>query len=391
MPSALPPRRPSALAPERSPQRDRALDVARGVAITVMIIGHVGPSSWIITLAHLPVWFTIDAPFVLLSGAVLGMRARHRLSSNQRDVEYRSLRSRAWELLGIHYVSVLAVGLLAAVGVTLTLPTLAQLGGPLKAAWFVATLQFQPVDYLNILPLYVIFLLAAPAVLEAARRGWAGPVLLVSGLLWAVAQAHPTLVPLPNPRFGVVAFSLAAWQWLFVLGLLFGYFRTSVFEPFWRRRRSWLLPATAGLVLVLFLAAQTQRSRLAGLGLKLPASWEWLVSKQTWGPLRAVYTLGILVLGVIAIGALQRRWSSSGARRPDGALQRVGARGLLAAELLGRQSLRCFILHLPLALAATAVALHRGPWWVLEGAVVLSVVLVYQLARSDVVARFVPN
>ena len=68
--------------------------------------------------------------------------------------------------------------------------------------------------YLDILPLYVVLMLAATPILAAIRASRQGSVLLLSALLWAWAQFRSPTLPEFNPL---------GYQILFVVGLCFGY------------------------------------------------------------------------------------------------------------------------------------------------------------------------
>jgi hypothetical protein len=84
---------------------------------------------------------------------------------------------------------------------------------------------------LDILPMYVIFLLASPFAFSiAARRGWK-PVVACSTLIWLLAQvhlrvwvhhlvAHITHLSIPLQESG--AFDLFAWQWIWIVGIWVG-------------------------------------------------------------------------------------------------------------------------------------------------------------------------
>ena len=84
---------------------------------------------------------------------------------------------------------------------------------------------------LDILPLYVIFLLASPFAFSiTARRGWRG-VVACSTLIWLLAQfhlrvwvhqvvVHVTHLLIPLQESG--AFDLFAWQWIWIIGMWVG-------------------------------------------------------------------------------------------------------------------------------------------------------------------------
>jgi hypothetical protein len=84
---------------------------------------------------------------------------------------------------------------------------------------------------LDILPIYVIFLLASPFAFSiAAKRSWR-PVIAGSTIIWLLAQFHlriyvhdvvvrVTHLPIPLQQWG--AFNLFAWQWIWIMGMWMG-------------------------------------------------------------------------------------------------------------------------------------------------------------------------
>src|SRR6266576_1319043 len=101
---------------------------------------------------------------------------------------------------------------------------------PLEAVSSGLVLLYDPA-LLDILPLYVLFMLATPAVLTLSlRRGWV-PILSFSFGLWLLAQfgvgqaiyqtiASVARFDMPYAQTG--AFSLLAWQLLWIIGLWMG-------------------------------------------------------------------------------------------------------------------------------------------------------------------------
>jgi hypothetical protein len=84
---------------------------------------------------------------------------------------------------------------------------------------------------LDILPIYVIFLLASPFAFSiAVKRSWR-PVIVGSTILWLLAQfglrayvqhavVSVTHLPIPLQQWG--AFNLFAWQWVWIMGMWMG-------------------------------------------------------------------------------------------------------------------------------------------------------------------------
>jgi hypothetical protein len=84
---------------------------------------------------------------------------------------------------------------------------------------------------LDILPIYVIFLLASPFAFSiAVKRSWR-PVIVGSTIIWLLAQfglravvqhfvVSVTHLPIPLQQWG--AFNLFAWQWVWIMGMWMG-------------------------------------------------------------------------------------------------------------------------------------------------------------------------
>jgi hypothetical protein len=355
-------------------RRDRAVDALRGIAVCAMVGAHVSGRGMFTTLVHLAVYVSAADWFVLLSGATVGMRAEKRFARGAGAGAHRALLRRAGMIYLAHCALTLGVLIVHRLTGRLDAPGINDLGGTLRTVWMVASLQVQPHDLMNILPLYVLFLLASPLCLEALRRGLTSFVLLASAALWLLAQRWPSLIPLPSPILGPISFSVAAWQFAFVVGLVLGYHRHAIAAVVGRRRVAWPL---AALTLAMLVTAQLQRRTLSGLHLGFPVhSLDHVLSKETWGAGRALYAT--LLLGA-AYWTL-RRWNDRSGSSAL-ALARVIDGTLAALQSIGRKSLRCFVLHLPLALAAAAVGAAAWPRWAQELSAATVILIVYAGAQ----------
>jgi len=236
-PAEAPPNRaiaaPTILRPRSS--RLPELDALRGL----MLIG--------MTLTHLPTqaspysnqllgFVSWAEGFVLLSALLSGRVYGSMLLQRSWHEVFERLRLRCAKLYGYH-LGLLAVAftVVAAIAVHTQKPALLGLLDFYLAHHAVAAASSLLLLYcpplLDILPMYIVFLLLTPILLAAGQRwGWKF-VLAPSGLLWLAAQfglrawVHGLLVrhaAFPIPLQDLGAFNLLAWQFLWVLGLWMG-------------------------------------------------------------------------------------------------------------------------------------------------------------------------
>ena len=198
------------------------------------------------TLAHLPTHLSdlVNEPFGFVSSAegfvflsallVAGLYIRQAAGAGA------AVRTKLWKralrIYGYHLVLLsLAFTMAAGFGVIahrLALTNLLNfyLAHPLPAIVGSLLLIYCP-PLLDILPMYVIFLLITPFLLAtAAHRGWKG-MLLASGSVWLLAQfglrvwVHDLVVRITTlqiPLQDTGAFNLFAWQMVWVSGLCIG-------------------------------------------------------------------------------------------------------------------------------------------------------------------------
>lgn len=348
-------------------QRNPSIDVLRGAANVLMFANHVGAASHVTTLLNLVGWLDPAGAFVLLAGFVLGMGMRG-------DRPLLGPLTRVRKMWIIHVACTAAVIALHELTGRLASPSVEALGGPLAAAWKLLALRAQPTDYMNILPMFIVFFAFAPLLVLALRRGLTWLVLSASLGLWGVTQHDPGWLRFTDPACGPESFVLPAWQLTFVIGLTAGFHKQRWAALYARA------PRTLWLVLIAIVApmmawALLQKPALARFGLVLPPELAWLASKDQWGPLRAVYTCAFLCLAYLLLARL----FDAGKTRGFGWL-----------ALMGRKSLYCFLVHLPMALLAAALLLPRQPLWQQDLAMLATVGAVYLMARYDVLGRYIP-
>jgi hypothetical protein len=246
------------------------IDGLRGYFLVFMLINHLAFDGgyWLVEINHRQLAFVEDAQgFVFLSGLLVGMVYASRMERKG----FGAAAGAVWRRAGDLYRQTL---FLLAFAMTMALVVPAA-----KLAWVewmadldwrepfravsAALLLFQP-TYMDILPQYIVYMLAAPFLIRACLRGRGAEVLIGSSLLWLAAQfavQRPVTAPLNTWLAGDtghglrVNFNYMAWQIVFVFGLVFGVL-TSMNRINWSRvfrPDSTLLPITALSVCLFFL------------------------------------------------------------------------------------------------------------------------------------------
>lgn len=217
---------PSGSFPDKA-ARDHRIDVIRGLVLIMIFINHV-PGTFYENLTSRNFGFSDAAEaFVMLAGVSAALAYSRHFGQPPMMQGVLRIWGRAWTLYLVHImISVAVLGVVAAmarwggsarmimmdnfdaifrdpVGVFIGLPTMLH--------------QF---GYVNILPLYVVLLLAAPAALWLSLRR---PMILlgVSVALWIFAGTT-RINFMTYPGLNGWFLNPLAWQMLFVIGLLVG-------------------------------------------------------------------------------------------------------------------------------------------------------------------------
>ena len=212
------------------PQRGRrylAVDFWRGIALLTIFVDHV-PGNVFERLTQRNFGFS-DATeiFVLLAGTAAAFAYMPRFANGEALGGAFRILQRAFQIYMAHIVLVVCCAAILTSAVTMTgdvrfleaihLDVLVD--NTVPALVGLTTLTMQP-DYLNILPLYIVVLAMAPALiwltLNHPLRG-----LLASGGLYVATQflwLNLPTYPLPGTWF----FNPFAWQLLFTIGLVIG-------------------------------------------------------------------------------------------------------------------------------------------------------------------------
>jgi hypothetical protein len=288
--------RPTPGAPGAVPsRRDTRLDSLRGLLLVTMAINHIPSDLHPLTDGALGFVSSAEG-FVFLSGLVLGLvYARKRRETGPVVVRTATWR-RVRQLYGAHLftygaVLALALGLFGLTGQTPGVLPEMFFTHPAEALVSGALLLYRP-GLLDILPMYCVFAALLPGLLAAdaaGRRAW---WLAGSFGLWAGAQVFAPAGPWLAGPVNSGAFSLTAWQLLFVLGVFIGADRAP--------------PPRTAFVIVAAAAALWLTLVRHGLA---PAPWsdgqlDFLTNKVKLGPLRTIQFATIAV----TVAALARRW-----------------------------------------------------------------------------------
>lgn len=310
------------------------LDAMRGLMLVWIALTHLptAASSWV----NQPFGFIGAAEgFIFLSALFTG---RIYLRIAERD-GYRAMARKLWgRILRLYGYHALLLGFAFLVAVPIASrgnrPGLHNLldfyfmVGPRQAVTEAALLIYRP-PLLDILPMYIIFLMLTALVIPLARKiGWA-PILWTSFAFWGIAQfgfraAEHTFmmryIPTHIPLNEMGSFDLWAWQFLWFVGVWLGVRWAQDDLPIeaWARRVAIPAVLIAGFCFIM-------RRKLAH-GFALGAS-EFLFDKWHLGPVRVLDFAAVAALLIVS-----QRFTKWAALRP--------------LVLLGQSSLQVFCVHL---------------------------------------------
>jgi hypothetical protein len=296
--------------------------------------------------------------FVFLSGVLVGLLY---FTSQVAGADPRSARKLIDRSREIYVTSMITVAFLLALAIAV--PLLGgywiRLLGPLldlspAALAATAALLYQP-GYLDVLPQYVFYMLAAPLFFLGVRKYGLMMPMIISLILWAAVQggAHTGLSSRiddqlyelhPDLRIKT-GFNIFAWQLLFFFGVACGVvYRqdNSFLRRIFDERRLWApLIALAGVIGALLLQRHMSGSYAPG---EVPSLLLWLTKKSALAPVPAADFLAKAYLLTWLLVAGPR----SSVRLLRGLSRVVSALGNLAyLRLLGRHSLQVYAWHVP--------------------------------------------
>jgi len=275
-------------------QRRPELDALRGLFLVWMTLTHL--PTRLSELVNQPFGFVSSAEgFVFLSAMLVATLYIHQAAEDSEGVRTR-LWKRALLIYGYHLIMLSVVFTVVAAYAAHTHRAAIYnllnfyLAHPLTAIIGSVLLIYCP-PLLDILPMYVTFLLLTPYILNVAvRRGWSR-ILIVSGILWLLAQfglrtwmhslvVHSLHLQIPLQETG--AFNLFAWQAVWVVALWLGA-RSAQGENPLRKLPGYVYPLS-GAICLFFLGV-----RHGWLGAHLtPETLGLALDKWQIGPLRVL-------------------------------------------------------------------------------------------------------
>jgi len=208
-------------------QRIDGIDFWRGFALLSIFINH-APDNILGYATHRNFGFSDAAElFVFLSGVSVALAYGLRFLDGQMLESIRALARRVFTLYWVQIlISLLAIGFLIVLSTVLDDDDMIDdadrdtvVDTPLRGIAAILGLTHQ-LAFFNILPLYIVLLLATPALLALARRD-RRLMLLASAAVYVAARVFQFNIP-SWPVEGVWFFNPFTWQLVFTVGLTIG-------------------------------------------------------------------------------------------------------------------------------------------------------------------------
>lgn len=354
------------------------LDALRGLMLILMTVTHL-PTRLSSPLGQPFGFVSVAEGFVLLSAYMAGLVYGNLAKKTGIDAMRLAFWQRALKVYACHAATLLFLfTVIAALGLHIDQPTIKDLmsyylAHPLAALLSGLLLIYKP-PLLDILPMYIVFMLVSPWVLaHGLRRGW-NAAMAVSLVLWVLAQfglgawVYGTTVKftgLDVPFQETGAFSIFSWQFLWLLGLWMGASCTvAASKPFIFPRWAVLLAVVVAMVCIVWRHWVGQTPFDANESLNL------LFDKWQLAPFRILNLFSLMIV-TIRFGPILMT------RMPR----------LRALETVGAASLPVFCMHLIivlLVLASFGSNPYAYPWWADALLVAASIVTLYGVARLSV-------
>lgn len=212
--------------------RNHQLDFFRGFFLILILVDHYLTWDNLVMkfTSEFIGWVSAAEAFVFLSGLTAGLVYTYKLTEKGEEYIVVAAKKRAWDIYKYHIIL-----LLFTIAVLYSSSTMwrywdstyeAIIQEPVVAASLGGLLLYQPL-YLDILPMYAIFLLFVPLVIKSFQKGNIWQIIALSFTLYLIGTLN-LLPAVFNTNFTgehleLGYFNLLSWQFLFMIGLLLGF------------------------------------------------------------------------------------------------------------------------------------------------------------------------
>ena len=289
-------------------KRSAQLDFFRGLLLIVITIDHALTYNNIIkrfTYEFIG-WVSAAEGFVYISGLTAGLVYYHKYVEKGEQHVVKAARNRVVTLYKYH-VALLSFAFLIVISNFYITEYWAQYYGylfqkPLLSIILSSALLYQPM-FMDILPMYTIFVAFIPLLVKCFNRGLVWRVLAASIAVYAVgALIHPYHIVdalISNKNIQTGFYNLLCWQLLFVLGAISGYM-------FYNNRTQKLINNTYILYTCVFIAFTLFVEKNLHFGIA-DVNIERLTEKLGLGIIRLVNFL-VLCFLVIHVASRNKSW-----------------------------------------------------------------------------------
>jgi hypothetical protein len=302
--------------------------------------------------------------FIFLAGFMVGQLEQRIEQKGGEPATVRDLSKRTLRIY-LYHCALLAIAFSLFAGIGVSFHRLAvenllsfYLQRPHQAIIAGALLEYRP-SLLDILPMYIVFMLLTPLARKIARRWSWDPVVYVSFTIWAAAQfglrgwvyRHLDLFGLSVPENSTGAFDTYAWQFLWMVGLALGSIYADSISALAQTSTgksesgipAWLVKLSFVVAAVFLVLRYSPTDRWID-----PNVYGWLIDKWHLGPARVINFTALVII-LVRVGT------------------RIAALPLLMPlAALGQASIEVFCVHVLCCIGGDALSKDADPnlpWW----------------------------
>jgi hypothetical protein len=286
-------------------KRNSQLDFFIGILLILITIDHILLADDVIKYFTYEFvgWVTAAEGFVFLSGLTAGLVYTRRMAERGEDYVSVAVKARAF-LIYKNHIALLFIALVAVLfGYGLHEYWANSYGlfydNPLLSMFLGAVLLYQPA-YLDILPMYAVFILFVPITIKYFMRGnvWQVFALSIAVYLISFLNGFDLFKDVPQKiDINIGFFNILSWQLIFFIGLFSGfsfYYGRSVR---WVRNK-YLLMLSLTVFLTLFVLKNTH----VNVG-----QLEYLFARNTLGLVRIINALSIIFI-LSFVSSVKNNW-----------------------------------------------------------------------------------